>query len=137
MKENIQKCIYLIKQEIKKIESNYNNYEIEFNIGDRVWYLGYEDIIQATVIDIDDWSEGGMIPGGMVYYWIEPDNAKLTFWDTLKYKYAHFLGKVYMPPKEFPGHAITAGYEFFRTKEEAIIVSNLYSAKNHLIELIE
>jgi hypothetical protein len=136
--KEFEEMLDLVNSELDEISNKYNPGKIEFEIEERVWYISYSsEIVESTVVDIDDWSKGGTVYGGLVYYWIIPDNAKTTWIDTVKYRYSHLFGKVYMPPKEFPGHAISAGEEIFRTKKEAERALHLYFIRNSIDEYLD
>lgn len=123
-----------IENSIMDISQNYNPYLIEFAVGDEVWYAASVPR-KAVITAIDDYSEGGEIPGGLVYYWINFEGAKLSIFDYIRYYWAYLKGSVYFPPKDFIGHAILAGEDIFRTKAEATIIGNLYNLRYHLINL--
>jgi len=140
MNESSELCEKL-NQEIKKIENCYNNYKIEFEIGNEVLYItNFGEVVRATISNIQDFSRGGTIQGGMIYYWIIPENAKFTILNWIKL-YTWLLCSTFFPcqnwqfplPKGYPGHAVLAGYEFFRTEREATLILLL----NELHEILK
>jgi hypothetical protein len=123
----------LSKSIIKNIQDSYNNLVVEFLIGDEVYYIHNDGNIVKAIIDK---IENPRTSGDLVYYWIIPENAKIRIYDKLKFWLCTNLGINYSPPKNFPGHSVLSGDDFFRTKEEAELMLIL-SDINSIIERME
>jgi len=126
-----------IHKEIEKISYNYNNNKVEFKIGDTIYYYSNRQIIKGKILDIDDYTNGGLIPDALVYYWINPKSRCRHFIEKIRYRWAVIRKKDYIPGKLFFTNSCLAGDDFFRTKQEAITMEILHHSKFYLHELIE
>ena len=138
----------LLEERRSKIRNTYDITKQHFLIQDTVYYIdnhGY--ILKARVTEIADFSHGGTIPCGCIYYWIEPDGCRLSwinkvhFWITwiLPYCVLYHVPKRwrYKIPPCFPGHAVTAGEDIFRSEEEAMQALLLNNAWYDLQTLVD
>ena len=132
-----------IKLLIEEIEENYDVYKVEFLKGDIVYYINYNgDVIKATIDKVEGYyGYGQQDPNKLVYYWIIPENAKLSWYHNLRFWIACKIKRWYpQPPKEFPGHSVLAGEDFFRTKDEAekfITLSYIYNELENYLSKCE
>lgn len=126
-----------IHKEIIEIKNKYNNNKIEFKIGDIIYYYSKRQIIKGKIIDINDYTNGGLISDALVYYWITPKSIYKKFIEWVRYRWAVIRKKDYIPGKLFFTNSCLAGDDFFRTKQEAITMEILHHSKFYLHELIE
>lgn len=123
---------------------DYDITEQHFEIGDKVYSLasGYEFPDLAEVVDIDDWRKIHG-EGACVYYWIA--STSLTKTELLKEKIKFYswlyifrffgLWQPYINPKLGPGHAVAAGEDIFKTKEESILASYIFDLRITIYDL--
>lgn len=140
-------ALHQIKDTIDVLEDCYPIITQHFNVGDTVFYIdNYGDIVAAQVTEIDDFSDNGTIPGGCIYYWIQLENCHITIWNKIhswlsRHTPISILTKFpslryYVPPC-FPGHAVTAGVDIFKTRDEAELKNMLNHAYYYLEQLTQ
>ena len=132
-----------ISDQIKDLQIKYVDYldpeKQHFNVGDSAYICigDYDDdIIEVEIVDIDDFSENGKKPGGLIYYWFHYKEIPKVdyfiykikswiYWNLLNCiiprKYIGFFLGPNIPEYLGPGHAELAGRGevLFKTKEQA------------------
>ena len=123
-----------VQAKILEIQANYDNYQIEFKVGDSVYCLGNtSDVYPARITLVQDFSNDGMEAGGLVYYWLVPENYQHLWWYDLYSFYKRLLKQTWLPPR-IVGHAVLAGEDFFRTEDEARKFEVLSGLRYYLID---
>lgn len=69
----------------------------KYTVGDELWVIpGFQHphllVIRCVIKEVEDWSEGGKIPGGLTFYWVD----------------------------EPIGHSVDIGHEAYRSKQQAM-----------------
>lgn len=106
-----------VNARIAEIQANYDNNRVEFKVGDLVYVVASSPVL-ATIDLVQDFSKGGKLPGGLVYYWITRKTYRPLWWHPLFAYYKRLRKQVWLPP-DCDGHAVLAGESFFRTALEA------------------
>lgn len=123
-----------VQAKMLEIQSNYDNYQVQFEVGDLVYVLGkYSDFYPAHILRVQDFSNGGEKAGGLVYYWLIPENYRHQWWYDLYFFYKRLFKQTWLPPRII-GHAVLAGEDFFRTEDEARKYEVLSGLKYYLID---
>lgn len=133
----ISLLLNFIDTEIIKIQNQYNNHSIEFNIGDTVYYNSINNIvIKGKIVDIDDFTNNGNRPLGLVYYWVVPKSISRNITQKIKYLYCSLLNRPYIPHPMYFTNSVLFGVDIFKTETEAENASILYNARFYLNELL-
>lgn len=125
-----------VHKEIQEIQKNYNNSKIEFKIGDTIFYIIQRTIVKGKIVDIEDYTKGGLLPNALVYYWIRPKSICRNFIERVRYEWLKIRHKKYVPGNIFVTNYCLAGDDFFRTEKEADIMEVLYGLEFYLQELL-
>jgi len=117
----VSQVLDYFKIESEKIYNSYNPHIKHFNVNDTVYYIpNYGNVMTAKIESIDDFTKNGTEPSGMIYYWIIPENCKLSIFKKINFwLFLKFPKIKYKIPNCFPGHSVVAGDDIFKTKEEA------------------
>lgn len=132
----IKMILHDIRKEIQEIQKDYDNNKIEFKIGDTVYYYSKRQIIEGKIVDIDDYTNGGLIPDALVYYWVTPKSICKNLIERVRYRWALIRKKNYIPGRIFFTNGCLAGDDFFRTEKEADIMEILHHSEFYLQELL-
>lgn len=107
--ETIKEIVNILEQQIAESETNYS---ADFVVGDLVYYINSEgNIVQAIIDEIYS-----------SRYFIHEVGSKIGIWNHIKWWILLHIDWVYINynlPKGYPGHAVNAGEDIFRTKQEA------------------
>lgn len=125
-----------INKDIYEIRDRYDNTKIEFKIGDTVYYYSKRQIVKGKIVDIDDYSNGGLVPDALVYYWVTPKSILIRLIEKFRYRWTLIRKKNYVPGKLFFTNGILAGSDFFRNEKETETMEVLHSTQFYLNELL-
>lgn len=133
----INMLLNYIYTEIEIIRSNYNNYTVEFNINDTIYYFDDKKIIKGKIVEIDDYTKT-YGEGALVYYWVTPKrNLFIRLYDNFRYKYSVLFKKPFIPRTIFFTHSVLFGNDIFQSEEEAEKAKILYNLSFYLNELLD
>jgi len=124
----------------EKLEKSYDPTVQHFNIGEMVYYVDPHGIITPSVIDEIQNFQDTTGPGGFIYYWIIPEGCKVSIFNKIKFWLCvnlPWLRVTHKVPECFPGHALLAGDDIFKTEDEAIESLLLSHLKYNLIDYKE
>lgn len=113
---------------------NYDQTKKHFEIGEDAWFItGRAEVWPCTIIAI----EGGESNSDLVQYNVKPIGDDLNIFDDIKFLICSTFRLRYHPRYPWPGHAISAGDDLFKTKEEAIASVILNSLSFDLLTLAQ
>jgi hypothetical protein len=120
---------------------NYDPTKRHFEEGDIAWSVDqYGYPFRVKIVEVEDFSKGGTIEGGYVYYWFHPlrqppkwikllYDLKWRTWDWFKWRFLR--QPIFPPPWYGPGHAEMAGEVLFHCPLDAIVEYHASYAMHH------
>lgn len=114
----------------QEFDEKYNEKTQHFNVGENVYYINnFGDILPAIVEQIQNNNPSN---GGLYLYWIRPEGCNITKWHKFKYWFKTtftWLNLKCNIINGYPGHAVLAGDDIFKTEEDAKYAITVYNAK--------
>lgn len=137
---NISKTIDHLKIKAEELEEKYPQNVQHFEVDETVYYIDkFGNITTAVIEEVQNTAP---LDGGFYLYWVRPKGSKITIWNKIRFWLVlncTWFDLKHTVPQGYPGHAVNAGDDIFKTEEDAnymmVVYNSMYNLSDYLLLL--